>query len=380
MKTIIQSSLLILCGGTLTLLPPSGFADGPQDFHFQRATERYMDLPENARTFGMAGSSVLISGDSSSVVGNPAGMGWMEDGEASVSYGRNSISGRELPSYNEIEQEENMGQVLFTHPLGPVGNGLPDYGNIGFGWSGYESDTDDTIDSQTDGYRITAGYAMPISDQWSLGYALSYFNDSLESNLFDYPMTDGFRHTVGVQRNADNDWLFGSTAFIGHGTHDAEIFSLGTNTESDVLEVGLGVGVGTRPWGPATLLAAAVEYRHYDTDGEISVAPDGVTVGGDEEGDVMFARVGIEHNVTDRVALRAGYKYAALFDYDWERDGLDGSAKYNAWSAGAGVDFPMHDAWIKAIRLDYGVEYRAVGNDDWQHLVTVSMPFEGCMP
>jgi hypothetical protein len=61
-------------------------------------------------------------------------------------------------------------------------------------------------------------------------------------------------------------------------------------------------------------------------------------------------------------------------------DQLDGSAKYNAFSAGAGVRYDFdRDSAIQAIRLDYGVEYRMVGEDDWQHLVTVSAPFDICL-
>jgi hypothetical protein len=29
--------------------------------------------------------------------------------------------------------------------------------------------------------------------------------------------------------------------------------------------------------------------------------------------------------------------------------------------------------------VDYGVEYRDVGNNDWQHLVSVAAPFDLCM-
>jgi hypothetical protein len=37
------------------------------------------------------------------------------------------------------------------------------------------------------------------------------------------------------------------------------------------------------------------------------------------------------------------------------------------------------DSFIKAILLDYAAEYRTVGDNDWQHIVSLSAPFDLCM-
>ncbi len=80
--------------------------------------------------------------------------------------------------------------------------------------------------------------------------------------------------------------------------------------------------------------------------------------------------------------VRGGYRYASNFDWDYDRaelDSISGSAKFNAWSLGAGVNFAMaDDSIIQAVQLDYGVEYRDAGDGDWYHLVSLSTPFDLC--
>ena len=106
-------------------------------------------------------------------------------------------------------------------------------------------------------------------------------------------------------------------------------------------------------------------------------------VGGDEKGNIFNLRLGVEQGVTDNLLVRAGYRFAGLSDYDYSRDEIrpiGGSANYNAFSVGAGLVLPTDWHYIPEVRVDYGVEYRAVGNDDWQHAVTLSMPFSVCEP
>jgi hypothetical protein len=75
--------------------------------------------------------------------------------------------------------------------------------------------------------------------------------------------------------------------------------------------------------------------------------------------------------------------YGGNLSYDYERAELNdlngNSAKYNAWTAGAGVVFPIgKEYYVESVNLDYGVQYRAIAENDWQHVVTVSAPFSPC--
>ncbi len=375
------NKLSIVCAAlAASTLCADAFADGRRDLYFQQATERYFNLPQGARTAGMGGSSVVTSSDSTSVVGNPAGLGFLKGAEVSASYGYDTLSGNEHPTYGEVEQKTNSGMVLGTFPISPVQDDLPANGNVGLGWSGYSGEVeDDSFGVENDGYRVHGAYAIALSDSTTLGYGLTYFNDELKGDLFDNSMTSGFRHTLGVQNKISDSVTFGASTFVGHGDRDVEIYSLGTTENSDMMEVGVDIGVAYKL--AKTLIAASVDYQHYDSEGGYRSGPDEVVYGGDEQGNAFAIRLGVEQELADWLKGRLGYRYQGNADYDYSRtelSDLNGSAKYNAWSAGLGVAIPVNGQYIKAVNLDYGVDYRAVGHDDWSHYVTASVPFGVC--
>ena len=379
----INSKSFIVVGLTATALFASSqaIADGRADFYSQLMQQRYYDQPQNARTFGMGGSTVQTSSDSSSVIGNPAGLGLMNNGDFSVTYGHNQVSGREQPNYDSIEQTENSGSALLALPIGPTSDGLPNYGNLGLGWHGYDSDADDSINTQTDGYQATFAYGKSISDKWALGYGLTYFNDSLDTDVAEFSGDNGFRHTLGVQGKVTDVLTFGSTFFIGNGDHETKLVGSGINGDSSLKEYGIDAGFGYQMG--KTMLAFAAGYTHYDANGDLLTGPDNVVFGGDEEGDTFNIRFGVEHEVAENFVLRGGYRFAGVTSYDFSRpeiDDFNGSAKYNAWSAGFGTNINIGDGYFRTLKLDYGVEYRQVGEHDWQHVVTASLPFSICAP
>jgi hypothetical protein len=351
------------------------------DFYFQQSQKRFFGQPQNARTFGMAGSSVATSSDSSSTVGNPAGLGMMQKGDFSVSYSNNEISGREFPSGDRIREKEGMGSVLMAVPLGPVKDDLPDFGNLGFGWSGRTGDwgSSDDLNTDSDAYQLTLAYGAAIDKDTSIGYSLTYNNDKLRSDIYNYKMTNGFNHTVGLQNQVSEDLSLGAQVNVGHGSHGLR--STAGNESVDQLSVGTAFGAALK-LAPETTLTGSADYTYYRNNGDGVVADPRIVFGGDSFGHVGSVRVGIEHMLADWVALRGGYRYAANFNWEYDRpelDGLDGSAKFNAWSAGLGLKHDLgQDSFIQAVHLDYGVEYRALGNDDWQHVITLSAPFDLC--
>jgi hypothetical protein len=142
------------------------------------------------------------------------------------------------------------------------------------------------------------------------------------------------------------------------------------------------VGLGAQYTMDATSLAFGADYNYYDNKG-VNRIPNDTVWGGDAIGHAMNFKVGVEQFVKNWLALRAGYRYAANFSWNYKRldlDSIDGGAKYNAWSLGAGLLLPLSGSNIREIRLDYGVEYRAVGRDDWEHLLSLVAPFDICLP
>lgn len=357
-------------------------ADETTDLYFQQVVERYFEYPQNARTFAMAGSSVVTSTDSSSILGNPAGLGLMGGGEFSGSYSYNTISGDEYPTGEGVSQDGSIGSTLLALPIGPTTEGLPEYGNFGIAWDGYTSTwSDDTFDTESERIQLTAAYAYGFSDSFSLGYSLGWTDDRFQSKqIFNYPMGAGFKHTLGAVYRVNSDWNLGASTFVGHGTHHA-LYGPGIKGDSDSLQVGFDLGA-TYQWGQA-LLAAGLDYRHLNTDGEVIESLPANVAGGDENGNIFNVRLGAEYLFTDWFRARAGYRYAGLASYKYNRvelNDLNGSAFYNAWTLGAGFVIPVSGHYVKVINVDYGVEYRAVGDNDWQHVITVAVPFNLCRP
>lgn len=350
------------------------------DFYFQQSQKRFFGQAQNARTFSMGGSSVATSSDSSSTVGNPAGLGMMKQGDVSVSVGVNDISGNEFPSGAGIKEQETTGSVLAAVPLGPVKDDLPDFGNLGFGWTGRSGDFgNDSLDTDTDAFQVALAYGAAIDKDTSIGYGLTYNNDKVRADIYKYKMSNGFNHTVGIQSNIDKDLSVGAQVNLGHGSH--RLNSNDGNETVDQVNVGTGFGAAYK-LAPETTLTGSIDYTYYRNNGDDVVNDPRIVFGGDSFGHSGNVRVGIEHWLVDWLAVRGGYRYAANFNWEYDRpelDELDGSAKYNAWSAGVGLKYDLGEgSFFRSVNLDYGAEYRAVGNDDWQHVASLSAPFDLC--
>jgi hypothetical protein len=348
------------------------------DFYFQQNQQRFIVQPQNARMFGMAGSTALTAANSLSTVNNPAGLGMMKYGEVSAAYGYNEITGN-TQGGARVKDKQNSGQVYGATPIGPVKGGLPDYGNFGLGWYGRSGDwTNDPQNTDTGTYQVSGGYGKAISENVALGYGLTYQNDSVDFDGGKYDSSESFLHNVGLQYMESKDLVLGTSLTIGHGSHDLE----GVGADQTVDQMSVGIAAGAEYMMDETTLGFGIDYTNYDNSGDNNVA-NRTGWGGDSTGKAMNVRLGLEQRLNEWFAVRGGYRYASNFDWDYDRAGLSdlsGSAKYNAWTLGAGLNYAFEEGdFIRAIMVDYGVEYRDVGNNDWQHLVSVAAPFDLCM-
>ncbi len=354
---VFASGMLLLAGSAL--------AEGRQDLAAQLNQQRYFDMPENARTIGMGGSSVVTSSDSSSVVGNPAGLGFMKDAEVSVTYQRDTISGNDPETYANTEFETDGGQALAAIPIVPTLDGTPRYGTLGFGWSGSKGEFDDSSNEETKGHGLHVAYGKDISDTMSVVYGVSIldkkYTDNNGSVAGAIKMDDEVRHSVGLQMKASKATTYGVSTHYGSGTYETEITDLNTGAvtseaDEDISSWGAEAGIGHQMG--ATLLTGSVDYTKYDSDS-------------DSDMNAWGFRTGLEHAFTDWLKGRLGYRYVAAMDYD-QGFGNDNS-KYNGVSFGAGVKL------AKNLFADYGADYRWVGDDsDWTHSVSLSVPFSMC--
>ena len=385
MKTNVTrvTIFLSLC---VTLTINEGQADDKaRDFYFQEQQQRFVNPAYDARMLGMSGSTNLTTANALSTAQNPAGLGLMQYGDLSASYAYNEISGNDYPAGDKAKDKQSLGQVFGATPINPQADDLPAGGNFGLGWWGRSGDwtyDPDSTDSGT--YQVVGGYGKAIGRETSLGYSLTYQNDDLDSDTHTYDSAETFLHTLGLQTLAAENLTWGTTISIGHGQHDFNHLSH-LREDQTVKQMQYGIGTGFEYQMDRTALALGGDYTFYSNNGDDSPSANDpyYPFGGNSLGRVMNIRAGVEQFLNDWLAIRAGYRYAGNFKWDYDRSDLrdlTGSANYNAWTAGAGVRYDLDkDSFFQAIKLDYAAEYRAVGNNDWQHLVSLSAPFDLCM-
>ena len=355
------SSLRYLVGaGVMLFVAGFGanvYADGVEDYYYQINQARYFDLPQNARTFAMAGSSVATSTDSSSVLGNPAGIGFMKDAEVSGTYYYQQTTGNDVVDYSDIEQRGDAGHVLAAFPIVPYKDALPEYGNIGLGWSGFRGNANDSFDNDQHAWRLHLAYAKAINDSLSLGYSFTYQNERTNYLVTEGKMNDGIRQAIGLEYKLSQDTTLGLSTMYGFGSEKInDVYPLMWEKNRDRLR-SWGMEGGVAQKALAGLWTAAIGYTGYWQN-----------VG--EDANAWSFRLGTEYPVwSDWLKLRAGYRYQANLGY---AIGDEENAKYNAVSFGAGVNV---NKWFN---VDYAAEYRSIGAGDWSHYVTLVVPFSLC--
>lgn len=336
-------------------------ADGIEDYYHQSYQQRFFDYGRSAKSTGMAGASSVTAADSTAVLSNPAGIGMMKDADISAHYSHEQLSGNDISNYGGIEQESNNGFVLGATPLGPREGVLPDFGNLGIGWVGEHRSADDVNDSDARGSKMLIVYGKAISNNTSLGYSVSYNKEKFETGVSESKMSDGVKQTVGVFHKLGEKTNFGGTVSYGFGESKQPIGGFfdpsgSTRVKRDLTSFGAEAGLShTYENGIST--AFSTDYLNYDSDYD--------------DANSWNFRLGAEKPVTDWLLLRAGYRYSLNRGFD-SFDDSSQNAKYNGFSFGAGV--PLG----KNLNLDYGAEYRHVGDGDWTHVVSLGIPFSIC--
>ncbi len=390
MKTVVGVGKLVFWCSFICVLflawTPFVSADEVEDWMIESRLDRYYDLPKTARVVGMGGASWVTSNDISSVFGNPAGLGFATGPELGITYSHDEYSGRDSsfapfiggntggtkaagnPIFCNAEGRKNQGGLQLVLPGGAGGS----CGVFGFGAWVDDTNFDDCDDTDAQRYRFNAGYGLKLNDCLSLGYSLTYFNDDVEDRYSDYNLDDGFRHDIGLQLRPGPGCTFGLRTFYAHGNPDTDITTLGSD-EGDLDSWGVEFGYSWQVL-PCTLLAASVDYQDREYDG-IIYAPDQDEIRSfDEEIKGWGFHVGLEQNYRDCLFPRLGYRYQTN-DYDSHQVGQyfrgrdDFESNYHAVSTGIGW------AYNKCLTLDYGMEYRFIGDGDLNNTVTARFHF-----
>ncbi|MCS6893601.1 MAG: autotransporter outer membrane beta-barrel domain-containing protein [Deltaproteobacteria bacterium] len=338
----------------------------------------------DARTTALAGSNQFTSLASNLVASNPANTGLMKDAHVSAAYSHERISWEDV---DVDDFQNNTGHVYASLPVGPYVDALPDYGNVTVGWVGDWAEWDSgsdfvAADLEYTNHGFTLGYAKALGDSWALGYAVTYFQGEGELALGAVdPLTgtvqvvelsteqDTLRHNLGALFKVGEKTHVGFGGYYSHSIDeeisvDAGVVGPGggwyfggrAGNSFDLTSWGLGLGVEhTYDFGLTT--AAGLDYANYDIDSD--------------DGRAYNIRVGAEYPLGETVVLRAGYRYFAGSDFD-EAFESDANVKFNAASGGFGVNFANWGS------LNYGVEYRHIGDGDFTHTVSYDVPFSIC--
>lgn len=353
MKLSFRQLVVPLVG--LACLPSDVLADGVADYEFQVYQERFFDPLHSTQSMAMGGSMLAVTSDSTSTVGNPAGLGFMTKSDVALAYTRSYISGNDRATYKDIQQDKNSGYAMGAVNIDPQLEGTPHYGTVGFGWAGSNLGSDDIDDADGDAYQIALAYGIDVAPDWAVGYGVGYYNDDYSSNpLGEWEMTDGVRQTVGVQHQLSEDVRLGLMAFYGFGTQELSV--AGFDVDNDINS--FGIAAGATHMIDTVRMGYGVDYTNYN---------------GDATDDIYSwaFRAGFEVPVySNDYLFRAGYRYQGNFDYDTISG--EENAKFNAVSFGAALKL------YQDLSLAYAAEYRHVGDGDWSHMVSLQYPFSLC--
>jgi len=364
----------------------SAFADGVQDYYIQGSEGRFINTPSDAVGVGTAGSTAYTKRNSTSTTTNPAGLGMVKDGDLSLSYGSNEVSGNDLLSYDRINNDIDYGQVMLAIPLEPSLNGTPNLGTVGLGWTGSWSDANNASESEGDVEQVHGAYGLSIRDDLSLGYGLTYANidQNTKGDAWKYDTSNNLKHLFGLQYNVADDLVLGVSYHFGQG--DADTLVGGSNVSSSELTSNT-VGVGLNYMlSDETSLSFAVDNTSYDVDGDLVTASGtpraSYVTGGNEGGETSTYRVGVTQAIDDMFKMRAGYRYVQrnwFYGREDLRD-LNGTAKTGVYSVGLGVSIPTGMHYVPKVNVDYAAEYRDIAYGDWLQVVSLTVPFTLCAP
>ncbi|MCG3197674.1 MAG: hypothetical protein GHCLOJNM_02164 [bacterium] len=354
---ILALALCAMSGGA--------YADDVEEFLIQDAQQRYFDLPLDARSLALGGSNIATADDLASVFGNPAGLGFIDHCGASFTYSRDEINGDEFPFTNAIGRDYDVGTLRIALPI-RMG------GTVGFGYSASEGETSDLQDTEVDRELYNFAYGLRLNPCMSLGYSFTWVQDEVDGRWGDYEMDDGYRHTLGLQCRPSACTALGLSGFYASGDPESDIIIIGPQNgdrESWGVELGGAWQVFER-----TRLTSSVDYVSYDLDSNIRLAnvPVANLVPADEDGQSWTVRAGIEQKCCDWLTGRVGYLYRDN-TYDFKDPilaaNLNDSLDYHAVSTGLGLNICQN------LTVDYGFQYRFLGDGDVTNTVTATFHF-----
>ena len=347
-------------------------ANPQQQYYISQALGRYFQLPIDARTLSVSSGDGLLCRGSVCNYLNPAGLGFSRRNELGITISDRSIGGDDFTNADQIEQSEGSGYIVGAFPLGDSEHSSPEYGSLGLGFSRYQGDTDDPINSTPDGHRRTFAYGYAPTEQFSLGYSFTFFDDQLKSDLADIHSHSRFLHLFGLQTELGNGYSLGGVFQLGIGQSDTEDFVFRSDGLSKLRQYTYSLSL-KKTW-ERTNLSIFSDFTDLHSRGNLDQASSAVVIGGSEQGQIFNFSLGSETRVIDQLYARFGSRVFSGH-YKFLRPdlmNLSGNLNGYGFSTGMGYDF---DIDCNNLKVDYGVEYLTVARGEWQHILSLAFLF-----
>jgi hypothetical protein len=345
------------------------------EFYIRQALDRYFTLPRDADTLATAGSSAMTCSDSDCMFLNPAGLGEVEDIQLSTSLGFSLLNGQDFFTEEHLEQNEYIGDVILGFPLGTADPRKPRYGTLTLAYSRYDGHTDDMLHTTPDGHRRSLAYGISPSDELSLGYSFTFYDDQLHNDFSDLHSHSRLLHIWGIQYRPDKKLEIGSTFSLGIGQSDTTDFRFDSNGLSHLRSYSGNIGVTGDLAGYR--VSASADYTRVESRGNLDGVAPPVVIGGDESGNIYNVRVGAEKPLSENFSARAGLRYEEVESYKFHREDLaDLSGQVRGPAVALGIQYRIPGSYSHqpAAVLSYGVERLFIGDGVWQHLLTLKVP------
>ena len=373
MQKILICTLVFLLLSVFNIF--SALAESKKDFYIRQSIDRYFELNQDAMSLSLGGSSALQCQSSSCIYLNPAGLGFEKDMSITLSGGTIRRDGDDFVSDEPIEQFQDDGFLTLALPIEDCDTDSP-LGTAAIGFSRYQGDTDDSINTRPDGHRRSIGYGIALNDTYALGYAFTFYDDQLQSDLADLHSHARLLHSFGAQIKLPDGLSLGALFKLGIGQSDTEDFQFESNGLSHLRQYSSALGL-SKQWSLLRVFFA-LDYNDYNSEGNLDEVSSPVVIGSDEEGHVWNFRLGTETQILENLFFRAGFRFEEG-RYEFDRSDLkdlSGNLNQTGFSTGIGYAFFMSSKSSSKAHIDYGVEYLDTSRGNIQHLLTFSVPIE----